>query len=261
LYVCALFNKTIIKMKHLVKKVALVTGGSRGIGAAIVQRLAADGASVAFTYTSDSSAEKADAIVAEIHAAGGRALAIKADSRQPDAVTGAVTATVNEFGALDILVSNAGIFFAKDVSELSVSDYDEMMDINVKAVYVAALEAIKYLKPGGRIITIGSNMGDTAIMPQTLLYTMSKSALQGFTRALARDLGPKGISVTLVQPGPTTTDMNPDNTEFSDFLRSRMAMPEYGTAENIAALVAFLAGEESKYITGSFITADSGFNA
>ncbi|GAB3921677.1 SDR family NAD(P)-dependent oxidoreductase [Mucilaginibacter myungsuensis] len=248
-------------MKNLTNKVALVTGGSRGIGAAIVERLAADGAKVAFTYTSDSSSEKASAIVAGINAAGGRALAIKADSRYPDEVTGAVSATVKEFGSLDILVSNAGIFIAKDVSELSLSDYDELMDINVKAVYVATLEAIKHLKAGGRIITIGSNMGDNAIMPKTLLYTMSKSALQGFTRALARDLGPKGISVTLVQPGPTTTDMNPDNTEFSDFLRSRMALPEYGTAQNIAALVAFLAGEESKYITGSFLTADSGFNA
>lgn len=248
-------------MNKLANKVALVTGGSRGIGAAIVQRLASEGASVAFTYTSDSSAEKASAIVAEIQAAGGRALAIKANNRQPDEVTAAVTSTVNEFGGLDILVNNAGVFFAKDVSELSLSDYDEMMDVNVKAVYVATLEAIKYLKVGGRIITIGSNMGDNAIMPKTLLYTMSKSALQGLTRALSRDLGPKGISVTLVQPGPTKTDMNPDNTELSDFFRSRMALPEYGTAEDIAALVAFLAGEESKYITGSFITADSGFNA
>lgn len=248
-------------MKKLANKVALVTGGSRGTGAAIAQRLASDGASVALTYTGDSSAEKASTIVAGIQAAGGRALAIKADSRYPDAVTAAVTSTVKEFGGLDILVSNAGIFVAKDVSELSLSDYDEMMDINVKAVYAATLEAIKYLQSGGRIITIGSNMGDNAIMPKTLLYTMSKSALQGFTRALSRDLGSKGISVTLVQPGPTTTDMNPDNTELSDFFRSRMALPEYGTSENIAALVAFLAGEEGKYITGSFITADSGFNA
>ncbi len=248
-------------MKKLANKVALVTGGSRGIGAAIVQRLAADGASVAFTYTSDSSAEKAGAIVAGIQAAGGRALAIKADSRHPDAVTGAVKATADAFGGLDILVSNAGIFVAKDVSELSVSDYDELMDINVKAVYVATLEAIKYLKAGGRIITIGSNMGDNAIMQKALLYTMSKSALQGFTRGLARDLGPKGISVTLVQPGPTATDMNPDNTELADYFRTRMALPEYGTAEGIGALVSFLASEESKYITGSFITADSGFNA
>jgi 3-oxoacyl-[acyl-carrier protein] reductase len=176
-------------------------------------------------------------------------------------VTGAVTATVNEFGGLDILVNNAGVFFGKHVSELNEKDYDETMDINVKAVYLAVLEAIKYLKAGGRIITIGSCQGDNAVMQQTLLYTMSKSALQGFTRALSRDLGPKGISVTLVQPGPTNTDMNPDNTDFSDFLRSRMALPEYGTAENIAALVAFLAGEESKYITGTSITADSGFNA
>lgn len=248
-------------MKKLANKVALVTGGSRGIGAAIVQRLASEGVSVAFTYTSDNSAEKASKIVETIQAAGGRALAIKADSGNSDAVTGAVTATVNEFGGLDILVNNAGVFFAKHVSELSERDYNETMDVNVKGVYIATLEAIKYLKTGGRIITIGSGMGDTAVMPQALLYAMSKSALQGFTRALSRDLGPKGISVTLVQPGPTNTDMNPDNTELSDFFRSRMALPEYGTVENIAALVAFLASEESKYITGTSITADSGFNA
>jgi 3-oxoacyl-[acyl-carrier protein] reductase len=248
LYVCASFHKNRYYHEQISEQSSIVTGGSRGIGAAIVKRLAADGARVAFTYTSESSAEKASAIVAGIQAAGGRALAIKADSRQSDEVTGAVKATVNEFGGLDILISNAGIFFAKDVSELSLSDYDEMIDINVKAVYLATLEAIKYLKAGGRIITIGSNMGDNAIMPKTLLYTMSKSALQGFTRALARDLGPKGISVTLVQPGPTTTDMNPDNTEFSDFLRSRMAMPEYGTAENIAALVAFLLARKASIL-------------
>ncbi|MGN8057660.1 SDR family NAD(P)-dependent oxidoreductase [Pedobacter sp. 22163] len=248
-------------MKKLENKIALITGGSRGIGAAIVRRLAAEGASVAFTYTSESSLDKASAIVSDIQASGGRALAIKADSRQADEVIAAVTKTATEFGGLDILVSNAGVSYAKDISELTISDYDETMDVNVKAVYVAVLEAIKYLGEGGRIITIGSCMGDNAIMPNNMLYTMSKTALQGLTRALARDLGPKGISVTLVQPGPTNTDMNPSDTEIADFFRSRMALGEYGTAENIGALVAFLAGEESKYITGTFITSDSGFNA
>ncbi|UOE52560.1 SDR family oxidoreductase [Mucilaginibacter sp. SMC90] len=248
-------------MKKLANKIALVTGGSRGIGAAIVNRLADDGASVAFTYTSDSSAEKSASMVSKIQDGGGKALAIKANSRYADDVINAVGKTVSEFGGLDILVNNAGILTLKDISELTIADYDELMDVNVKAVFVAAKEAVKHLKSGGRIISIGSNMGDNAIMPQTTLYTMSKSALQGFTRALARDLGPKGISVTLVQPGPTATDMNPDNTELADYFRTRMALPEYGTPEGIAALVAFLAGDESKYITGSFITADSGFNA
>lgn len=248
-------------LKKLANKIALVTGGSRGIGAAIVRRLAAEGASVAFTYSSESSLDKASAIVSDIQASGGRALAIRADSRQVDDVISAVTKTATKFGGLDILVSNAGVSYAKDISELTISDYDETMDVNVKAVYVAVLEAVKYLGEGGRIITIGSCMGDNAIMSNNMLYTMSKTALQGLTRALARDLGPKGISVTLVQPGPTNTDMNPDDTEIADYFRSRMALGEYGTAENIGALVAFLAGEESKYITGSFITADSGFNA
>jgi 3-oxoacyl-[acyl-carrier protein] reductase len=176
-------------MKKLENKVALVTGGSRGIGAAIVRKLVADGASVAFTYTR--SADKAEAIVQEIAAGGGKALAILADSAQSQDVIDAVNKTVAEFGGLDILINNAGIYIGKDFTEHTIEEYDQIMAINVKAVYVAALEAVKHLKSGGRIITIGSNMGDNAIMPQTTLYTMSKSALQGFTRGLARDLGPK----------------------------------------------------------------------
>lgn len=246
-------------MKKLENKVALVTGGSRGIGAAIVRKLVADGASVAFTYTR--SAEKAEAIVQEITAGGGKALAIQADSAQPQDVIDAVNKTVAEFGGLDILVSNAGIYIGKDFTEHTIEEYDQIMAVNVKAVYVAALEAVKHLKSGGRIITIGSNMGDNAIMPQTTLYTMSKSALQGFTRGLARDLGRKGITVTLVQPGPIDTDMNPANTEFADVLRSKMALTDYGTGEDIAGLVSFLASEEGKYITGSWITIDGGLNA
>jgi 3-oxoacyl-[acyl-carrier protein] reductase len=248
-------------MKKLANKIALVTGGSRGIGAAIVNRLAADGASVAFTYTSDSSAEKAGSLVSIIQDAGGRALAIKANSRNPDEVINAVNSTVSEFGGLDILVNNAGILTIKDISELTIADYDELMDVNVKAVFVAASEAVKHLKSGGRIISIGSNMGDNAIMPKTTLYTMSKSALQGFTRALSRDLGPKGITVTLVQPGPTNTDMNPEDTELAEYFRTRMALGKYGSPEDVAALVAFLASDESKNITGTFLTTDSGFNA
>ncbi|PJJ79277.1 SDR family NAD(P)-dependent oxidoreductase [Mucilaginibacter auburnensis] len=246
-------------MKKLANKVALVTGGSRGIGAAIVRKLAADGASVAFTYTR--SAEKAEALAAEIQAAGGKALALQADSAQAKAVIDAVNTAVASFDGLDILVNNAGIYVGKDFAEHTIEDYDEIMAVNVKAVYVAALEAVKHLKSGGRIITIGSNMGDNAIGPQTTLYTMSKSALHGLTRGLARDLGPKGINVTLVQPGPIDTDMNPANTEFADFLRSKTALGRYGTGEDIAGLVSFLASEESKYITGSWVTIDGGFNA
>ncbi|MCE7060233.1 3-oxoacyl-ACP reductase family protein [Dyadobacter sp. CY343] len=246
-------------MKKLENKIALVTGGSRGIGAAIVRRLAAEGAKVAFTYTS--SAEKSEALVAEITGAGGQAVAIAADNKNSEDVAGAVRKTVEAFGGLDILVNNAGIYIGKDFAEHTTDEYDQVMDVNVKAVFVAALEAVKHLQAGGRIITIGSNIADNALKPQTTLYTMSKSALQGFTRGLARDLGPKGITVTLVQPGPIDTDMNPASGDLADFLRSQMAIPSYGTGEDIAGLVAFLASEEGKYITGSWVTVDGGLNA
>jgi 3-oxoacyl-[acyl-carrier protein] reductase len=246
-------------MRKLENKIALVTGGSRGIGAATVRRLAADGAKVAFTYTR--SAEKAEALAAEIDAAGGRALAIAADNNKPEEVINAVNKTVENFGSLDILVSNAGVYIGKDFGEHTIDDYDQVMDVNVKAVYVAALEAVKHLKAGGRIITIGSNMADNALSAQNTLYTMSKSTLQGFTRGLARDLGPKGITVTLVQPGPIDTDMNPADSDLADFVRSKMAIPLYGTGDDIAGLVSFLASEEGKYITGSWVTIDGGLNA
>lgn len=246
-------------MKRLNQKVALITGGSRGIGAAITKRLAAEGASVVLTYSQ--SAEKAEAIAEEIVRNGGQALAVKADSADPTAVTAAVSQAVAEFGHLDILVNNAGIYIGKPFAEHTLEDYRKIMAVNVDSVYVASLEAVKYLPKGGRIITIGSNMADNAVGPQTTLYTMSKSALSGFTRGLARDLGPQGITVNLVQPGPIDTDMNPANTEQADYLRSRMALGEYGTGEDIAGMVAHLAGDEGKYITGSALTIDGGFNA
>lgn len=246
-------------MKKLENKIALVTGGSRGIGAAIVRRLVAEGAKVAFTYTRSS--EKAAALVAEIDAAGGIALAIAADNNKPEDVTSAVSKTVENFGGLDILVSNAGVYIGREFGEHTIEDYNQVMDVNVKAVYVAALEAVKYLQAGGRIITIGSNMADNALSANNTLYAMSKSTLQGFTRGLARDLGPKGITVTLVQPGPIDTDMNPADSALADFVRSKMAIPAYGTGDDIAGLVSFLASEEGKYITGSWITIDGGLNA
>lgn len=246
-------------MKKLENKVVLVTGGSRGIGAAIVRRLAGDGAHVAFTYTR--SAEKADALAAEVNAAGGHAIAIGADNASVDDIINAVNKTVAELGGLDVLVNNAGIYIGKDFQEHTVEEYDQIMTVNVKAVYVATLEAVKHLKAGGRIITIGSNMADNAIGNQTTLYTMSKSALQGFTRGLARDLGPKGISVTLVQPGPTETDMNPAEGAHADYARSRMALGHYGKADDVAGLVSYLASDEARQITGSWVTIDGGFNA
>lgn len=246
-------------MKKLSEKVALVTGGSRGIGAAIVKRLAAEGASVAFTYSR--SAGKAEAIAAEIKASGGHALAIEASSARPEEVTGAVRRTIKEWGRMDLLVNNAGIYTGKAFEEHTLEEYEEIMAVNVRAVYAAALEAVRHLPEGGRIITIGSNMADNSVGAQATLYAMSKSALQGFTRGLARDLGPRRITVNLVQPGPVDTDMNPSDTELADFLRSRMAIAEYGTGDDIAGLVSFLASTEGKFITGAALTIDGGFNA
>lgn len=246
-------------MKKLTDKVALVTGGSRGIGAAIVKRLAVEGAKVVFTYAN--SPDKASAVVAEIEAAGGVAVAIKASSAVPVEVTAAVNKTIADFGHIDILINNAGIYVGKAFEEHTLEDYNEIMAVNVQAVFVAALAAAKGMPEGGRIITIGSNMGDNAVGPETTLYTMSKSALQGFTRGLARDLGARKITVNLIQPGPIDTDMNPANAPLADFLRTRLALPDYGAVEDIAAFVNFIASDEAKYITGSFLTIDGGLNA
>lgn len=246
-------------MKRLENKVAIVTGGGRGMGTAITKRLAAEGASVVLTYSK--SREKAEAVAAEINASGGRALAVEADSADPQAVTNAVARTIAEFGKIDVLVNNAGIFIGKAFEEHTLDDYEQIMSVNVRAVYVASLAAVKHIPAGGRIITVGSNMAENALSPQTTLYTMSKAALTGFTRGLARDLGKKDITVNLVQPGPVNTDMNPSDTDLADFLRNRMALSEYGTGDDIAGLVAFLASEEGKFITGTAITIDGGLNA
>lgn len=246
-------------MRRLENKVALITGGSRGMGAAISKRLASEGASVVLTYSK--SPEKANAVTAEINSAGGRAIAVEADSADAQAVTGAVHKTVVEFGKVDIIVNNAGIYIGNAFEDHTLEDYEQIMNVNVRAVYAASLAAVKHIPTGGRIITIGSNMADNALSPQTTLYTMSKAALTGFTRGLARDLGTKGITVNLVQPGPVNTDMNPSDTELADFLRGRMALAEYGTVDDIAGLVAFLASEEGKFITGTAITIDGGLNA
>lgn len=246
-------------MSRLKNKTALVTGGSRGMGRAIAIALAAQGANVVLTYAS--SADKADAVVKEITAAGGKAIAVKADNKSNDEVTAAVKKTVQHFGGIDILVNNAGIAIGKSLGDYTIQDYEDTMDVNVRAVFVATQEAVKHMPDGGRIISIGSNLGDTAVTAGLTLYTASKSALQGLIRGMARDLGSRKITVNLVQPGPVDTDMNPDNTEMATAMKSRMAIAEYGKSEDIAVLVTFLAGDESKYITGSVLTADGGFNA
>jgi 3-oxoacyl-[acyl-carrier protein] reductase len=246
-------------MKKLANKVAFVTGGSRGIGAGIAKRLAAEGAAVVITYAQ--SADKAQAVVSGIKNAGGEALALQADNNAAEAVIAAIEKAAAIYGQIDILVNNAGIFVVKPIGELTVADYDETMSVNVRAVFVASNAALRYMGTGGRIITIGSNMAERVAMPTASLYAMSKSALTGLTRGMARDLGTKGITVNLVQPGPIDTDMNPAGSEHADHARAGMAIPQYGKPADIAGLVAYLASEESWFMTGASLTIDGGFHA
>ncbi|WP_213881814.1 3-oxoacyl-ACP reductase family protein [Pseudomonas sp. dw_358] len=243
----------------LTGKVALVQGGSRGIGAAIVKRLAADGASVAFTYVS--SASKAEALQNEIIAAGGKALAIQADSVDADAVQRAVAHAAETFGTVDILVNNAGVLALGSVEELALADFDRTLAINVRSVFVASQAALKHMGNGGRIINISSTNADRMPFAGGATYAMSKSALVGLVKGMARDLGPRGITVNNIQPGPVDTDMNPADGEMAPGMLGLMALDRYGTAEEIADLVAFVASPKAGYITGASLTIDGGFGA
>ena len=245
--------------KALEGKVALVTGGSRGIGAAIAKRLGADGASVAFTYASAQG--KADDVVKAIEAAGGRALAIRADSADVQAVRDAVAETVRALGRLDVLVSSAGILTMAPLDQFSIDDFDRMVAVNIRAAFVAAQEAARHMGEGGRIINIGSVNADRMPFAGGSVYAMTKAALAGLTRGLARDLGPRGITVNNVQPGPVNTDMNPADGAFAESLKALMALDRYGRAEEIAALVAYLAGPDAGFVTGASLTIDGGFAA
>lgn len=246
-------------MSKLAGKVALVTGGSRGIGAAIAKRLAHEGADVALTY--HQSAQKAGAVVAGIEAAGRRGLAIAADSADARAITGAVEQTVRAFGRLDILVNNAGIFLPEPLEDLTLEAIDQMLAVNVRGVFVASQAAARHLTNGGRIVSIGSCVAERAAEPGMSLYVMTKAALVGLTKGLARDLGPRGITVNVVHPGPTDTDMNPADGPGADSQRSLLALGHYGTGEDIAATVAHLAGEDGRFITGAAIAVDGGYAA
>jgi len=240
-------------------KIALVTGGSRSIGAAIARRLAADGATVALTYSA--SPEKAAAVVAAIRAEGGTALAIKADAGDPEAVRAAVDETVETFGGLDILINNAGLGLGGPITEIPFETYERMIAVNVTGVFVATQEALRHMKAGGRIIHIGSSMTRYAAFPTASLYTLTKGAVAGFNRSLVRDVGPRGITVNTVHPGPTDTDMNPDGGPVSKIVGPGMAIGRYGKPEEIANVVAFLAGPEAAFVTGADIVADGGFTA
>lgn len=245
-------------MSRLAGKRALVTGGSRGIGAAIARRLAAEGADVALTY--ERSADKAGAVVKEIEALGRKGFAIAADSADPTEVTRAVDEAARALGGLDILVNNAGIFRGGPVADWSLVDIDVTLAVNVRAVVLASQAAAAHLGEGGRIISTGSCLADRVVEPGATLYAMSKAALIGFTKGLARDLGPRGITVNIVHPGSTDTDMNPANGAGADAQRARMAIPRYGQPEDIAGLVAYLASEEARFITGAGFAIDGGVN-
>lgn len=248
-------------MSTLNGKVALVTGGSRGIGAATVERLSSEGATVAFTYVS--SPDKANEIVAQIEAKGGKAMAIKADSGNPKEIAAAVNQTVSHFGALDILVNNAGIFIVGSIDEADAKaeEFDKQIDVNVRGVAAAIREAAKHMKEGGRIITISSAVANYLGGPYLTDYAATKAAASAYSRGYAWDLGARGITVNTVQPGPIDTDMNPDSGDFADSLRKKIAIGRYGKAHEIAALVNFLAGPDSSFITGATFTADGGLTA
>jgi 3-oxoacyl-[acyl-carrier protein] reductase len=248
-------------MNHpLSEKRALVTGGSRGIGAAIVKRLASEGAHVAFTYAN--SPEKAAETTKIAQDFGVRAVAIQADNADPAAVTAAVERAASELGGLDILVNNAGVLVLGPFDEIKLADFDRTLAINVRAVFVASQAAVKHMKHGGRIINIGSCNAERMPFPGGAVYAMSKSALVGLVQGMARDLGPRGITVNNVQPGPVATDMNPADSEFAEMLKKQfMALPRYGSADEIAAMVAYLAGPEAGFVTGASLTIDGGFNA
>jgi NAD(P)-dependent dehydrogenase (short-subunit alcohol dehydrogenase family) len=246
-------------MEELAGKVALVTGGSRGIGAAIARRLALGGAAVALTYAS--SADKAQAVAKQIDADGGRALVIRADNADPRAVTAAVERTVEDLGGIDILVNNAGIFTGGPLEAATVEQADRLWAVNVRAALVAAQAAARHMDEGGRIIMIGSALTERVPIAGLTLYAMTKSALTGLTKGLARDLGPRGITVNVVHGGLIDTDMNPADGPGAEFLRTVPALGRYGGAEDIAAAVAHLAGADGSYITGAAITVDGGFAA
>jgi 3-oxoacyl-[acyl-carrier protein] reductase len=254
-------------MKHMSKnngeklqgKVALVTGGSRGIGAAIAKRLAADGARVAITYAKD--ADAALAVVKAIERDGGKAVAIQADAADVEAVTGAVEKTVATFGQLDVLVNNAGTAIPKRFEETTLEELDRLIKVNLRGTLVATQAALKHMKSGGRIIMIGSCVGERVLTPGLVPYSATKGAVKMFTQGLSREVGSRGITVNNIQPGPIDTDLNPAAGDWAAPQKAVTALDRYGHVDEVAALVSFVAGPESSYITGANLTVDGGTNA
>src|ERR1700682_1341706 len=246
-------------MSNLSEKVALVTGGSRGIGAAIAKRLAADGASVAITYAKDAGA--ASAVVKAIERDGGRAIAIKADASPLQAGESAVEKPVATFGRLDVLVNNAGTAIPKTFESTTAEEIDRVIAINIRGTLAATQAAMKHMKSGGRIIMTGSAIGERVSTPGLVAYAATKGAVKMFTQALSREVGGLGITVNNVQPGPIDTDLNPAAGDWAVPQKAATALGRYGHVDEIAAMVAFVAGPESSYITGANLTVDGGMNA
>ncbi|MEV6038435.1 3-oxoacyl-ACP reductase family protein [Nonomuraea sp. NPDC052116] len=240
-------------------KAALVTGGSRGIGKAIALRLAADGADVAVTCRH--STDQARAVMEQVKAMGRRAMALQADAGDPAAVTDAVQRAAVEFGRLDVLVNNAGVFPFGPLQDVRPEDFDRVLAINVRAPFIAAQTAAAHMTEGGRIINIGSCLSGRTPFPGITLYALSKTALTGLTKGLARDLGPRGITANVIHPGPIDTDMNPADGPGADAQSAYTALGHYGEPADIAATVAHLAGEGGRYITGASIAVDGGVTA
>jgi 3-oxoacyl-[acyl-carrier protein] reductase len=246
-------------LSNLTKKVALVTGGSRGIGAAIAKRLAAQGASVAITYAKDANA--ASAVVKAIERDGGNAIAIMADAADTEAVKAAVEKAVAAFGRLDVLVNNAGTAIPKRFEETTLEEMDRVIDINVRGVLVTTQTALKHMNDGGRIIMIGSAVGERVQTPGLVPYSATKGAVKIFTQALSREVGSRGITVNNVQPGPIDTDLNPATGDWAVPQKAATALNRYGHVDDIASMVAFIAGPEASCITGANLTVDGGMNA
>jgi 3-oxoacyl-[acyl-carrier protein] reductase len=238
---------------------ALVIGGSRGIGAAIVRRFAREGARVAFTFVSH--AEQAERTATAVREAGGTVLAIQADSADAEAIRQAVAKAASGLGGLDILVVNAGVAAMAPIEDFDLADLDRTLAVNLRGVFVAVQAALKYLPTGGRILTLGSCNAERMPFPGGAVYAMSKAGLVGLVKGMARDLGARGITVNNIQPGPVDTDMNPARGDFADMLRGLVALGRYGEADEIAAFAAFLASPEAGYITGASLMIDGGFTA
>lgn len=246
-------------MNRLEGKVAFVTGGSRGIGAAVVRRLAKEGAHVAFTYSSSSSKAEETMKAAQKHSPN--ILALKADSADAGELRQAIDQVARKWGRIDILVNNAGTLLLGHVDDLVLADFDRGFAVNVRAIFIATQASLKHMKEGGRIINIGSCNAERMPFEGGAAYAMTKSALIGLTKGFARDLGKRAITVNTIQPGPVDTDMNPEQGEFAETLKNLMALPRYGTADEIAGMVAYLASQEAAYVTGSCLTIDGGFTA